>query len=413
MNLHPIRLSAWRCLCLLLLAGLCEGCTCLSNGESRTTGTDSVAEPELHDSRTKLLDFAFKAGTALPVNPHLHTRSETQNDVLTAALDLRRVDLAETYVTKIDNWRRGTAHADIALYYARHDDKEQARKHLHEAEEILNAITDWHTEHIHTHMARCHAYMNEDRAAQELVEDHDTPRTAGILQAEAETCTPEEYTKQLAELDKLLQSEDFDSIRKGLHMALALHRRFYTNAERRAELEQRIQEQMNVLSPTFKLQYLSSMARHAIKHSDTESARRLLLEAKQRYDEATWKPRFSVPWMGRLAMVAFEAGEKRLGHQLLDKGVADYEAQRDQMVNIDRVETLCPLAEAYQSAGLTDQAAEVYRRALDEAVVNPNSRPRAVDLSLICRSMAKAGLIPSAPLWDKLKETYGQLGVPW
>jgi hypothetical protein len=82
-------------------------------------------------------------------------------------------------------------------------------------------------------------------------------------------------------------------------------------------------------------------------------------------------------------------------------------------VNIYKADTLIPLAEAYQMiAGATDSMA-VYKRAVEAAVENPNSRPRAEDLSAICLSMAKRLVEPDAALWARVRELKGALGEPW
>ena len=90
-----------------------------------------------------------------------------------------------------------------------------------------------------------------------------------------------------------------------------------------------------------------------------------------------------------------------------------YETQRERIVNIYRAEALHPLAEAYETMGDRITALAVYRRALEEGVVNPNSRPRAEDLAATCCSMAVHGVEPDEVVWTRIMEIAQGLGSPW
>jgi hypothetical protein len=58
-------------------------------------------------------------------------------------------------------------------------------------------------------------------------------------------------------------------------------------------------------------------------------------------------------------------------------------------------------------------SAAVYARAVEEAVLNPNSRPRADDLVATCCSMAVCGFQPDEKLWARMVEIGAKLGEPW
>jgi hypothetical protein len=53
------------------------------------------------------------------------------------------------------------------------------------------------------------------------------------------------------------------------------------------------------------------------------------------------------------------------------------------------------------------------RRFVEEGVENPNSRPRAEDLSATCRSMALHAVEPDADLWKRMRQIGDGLGPPW
>ena len=58
-------------------------------------------------------------------------------------------------------------------------------------------------------------------------------------------------------------------------------------------------------------------------------------------------------------------------------------------------------------------ACSLYVRAVDEGMVNANSRPRADDLNERCRSVALQGIAPSDELLMKLQKMRNELGTPW
>ena len=82
-------------------------------------------------------------------------------------------------------------------------------------------------------------------------------------------------------------------------------------------------------------------------------------------------------------------------------------------MTLDRGAVLCLLAEAFQSMGDTADALGSYKKALDEAAENPNSRPRALILSSTCRSMALLAVEPDDTLWSRIHQIREGLGDPW
>jgi hypothetical protein len=63
--------------------------------------------------------------------------------------------------------------------------------------------------------------------------------------------------------------------------------------------------------------------------------------------------------------------------------------------------------------GDLETAQKLYRRAIDEALVNPNSKPRAIDLVDIAVSLATVELPANAELLAHLREAAGKLSDPW
>jgi tetratricopeptide (TPR) repeat protein len=117
--------------------------------------------------------------------------------------------------------------------------------------------------------------------------------------------------------------------------------------------------------------------------------------------------------MAKLAALRFRAGQIEKAQEQADKALELFESKRDRIVNIYRAESLQPLAEAYSMMSNTPRALAVYELAVTEGVANPNSRPRAEDLSATCCSMALHAVEPGAELWERIRTIHEGLGDPW
>src|SRR5690349_16062369 len=108
----------------------------------------------LSEAQAELLDVAFRAASALPVMPHARDKAKAQEAVIDACLQLDQPARAASWLEQIANWRRGAAHADLALWLAQHGDVDASRKHLDEAAKIAEQPEGddgqaWHRERIH------------------------------------------------------------------------------------------------------------------------------------------------------------------------------------------------------------------------------------------------------------------------
>jgi hypothetical protein len=59
------------------------------------------------------------------------------------------------------------------------------------------------------------------------------------------------------------------------------------------------------------------------------------------------------------------------------------------------------------------KALTIYKRGVDESLVNPNARPRVEDLVATCLSLAQNGVEPDAELNAQLEKVSKGLGAPW
>jgi hypothetical protein len=130
-------------------------------------------------------------------------------------------------------------------------------------------------------------------------------------------------------------------------------------------------------------------------------------------DEYEWPLQHRIAVIGKLTALRFRAGDEETARSDADAALALFAEQGKNIVNIWRAGALRPLAQAYQVMGDTATALSVYKRAVDEGVDNPNSRPRAEDLSATCCSMALYAVQPDAELDTRIRQIKDGLADPW
>lgn len=405
---------------LIFLSAATSGCLAGSaasaepqNALKRTSASAEQTAPQLHDFQIKLIETAFEVATAIPLKPHIKSRSLAQRRVVQTLLELENPDRAIRLTEQIKNWHRGAAHAEVAAFLAKRGDRHAAMEQLAHAEKIARAIDTWHKDRILAHMAQALEHMETPTGMKDLTEGIAEHEAAKIHRTRSTLTKPEQYAAQLTSLNELLGETDFDVKRQGLLGASALFDTFYADPQRRVEIEKSIRTAAKELPPTLKIELFLELANAAVEHGDEVAAVRLVRECRELFENSAWRPRFGIPVSARIAKAAHRSGDEETAALLIEQAQTEYERRGDEIVNIYRAEALLPLAEAVRTADGPKAALAVYRQAMDAAFVNPNSRPRAEDLSAICLSMAKAGVKPPESMWKRLDEKQNQLGSPW
>jgi tetratricopeptide (TPR) repeat protein len=373
----------------------------------------SLTDKPLDDYQNKLLDVAFEAASAIPIQPHIKDRSRAQGKVVETSLELDQPLRALRCIEKIDNWRRGAGYADLAFYCAKHGYTGEVQQYLNLAVQISESAEDWHKDHIRMKIANAYTLLGETQQADQYVKDLADVESLKVAKVTAMIANDDHFNEQMKALDALLVSSNFDIVENALKVWTNLFNRFYDNTERRSFVEEKIKTSWDKL-PIFKrVELLTDMAGFALDHADQAKALELVNEAQLLMDGAQWRPEHRIPMISKLVKLRFQAGDRQKSR--IDAGalLALFDSQRDKIVNIERAGALRPLAEAYQSMGDTATALSAYKRTVEEGVENPNSRPRAEDLSTTCLSMAVHGVEPDAVLWTRIRQINDGLGDPW
>jgi hypothetical protein len=399
---------------VLLLASVVLG-VCILGCGPRDAGeaVGRLEDAPLGPFQGELLDFAFGAASAMPVEPHIKNRSRAQETVVAACFELELPQRAFRYIEQIDNWRRGAGYADLAFFCVQQGRTGQVQSYLDLATEIAAAADDWRRDRIRMKIARVHTYMGETEEAAQLQQGVEASERGQVTRVQAMVCPAGAFDGKMKSLEALVATQDFDATRNALDAYAELFGRFYTDVERRELVEERVKAAWESMPVFMRIDLLKEMAGSALAHADRAKALELVNEAKALMESARWQPRFAIPLMAQLAELRFLAGDEAAARTEAQDALHLFDTKRDVIVNIYRAGLLRPVAEAYQAMGDTAAALELYRRAVEAGMENPNSRPRAEDLTATCCSMAVHAVQPGAELWNRMKEIRQGLSDPW
>lgn len=405
--------------CVVLTAGLgVGGPGSEQSGGDKKPGrrVEEVEDQPLEPFRRDLLALAFETATMIPINPHIKDRSKTQAEVVTACLELEQGCRALGYIEKIDNWMRGAGYGDFALYCVRRGYTEGLQRYLDLAADIAEtANQDWRRDHVRVKIAQVYALLGQTEKAAEFEAGVEFSEMGKVAAVKAMQGDEESFDEQVQYLDGLIASKHFDLMRNAQEAYAELYHRHYENGERRAMIEEKLRASWAEMPGKIPITLLAKLAGFALDHGDKSEAVELVNEAKVILEGAHWPDgtEQTVPLTGRLAALRFRAGEEEKSRLEAAAALGVFYLEREKILSIYRARTLRALAEAYQAMGDTAGALAVYRKVVEEGIVNPNSRPRAEDLSATCVSMALHGVEPDANLLARIHTIKNELGHPW
>ena len=418
----PVSISLFS---LLVIGVLVVG---LSVGSGQGRGDDggaaaSIVQPPISrvapSSTGRLLDLAQRAASKLPAAPHIKTRSRLQESVVATCLELDLPIAAERYAENIENWRRGTAIADLAIYRILSEDTKPVPALLARAERAakdeaaLAESQQWRSDRVRLKIAQAHLLMGDTKAARSISRDLDSAELGKIESLRAERLSAEDYPAHLKALDAFMLTATLDQAQTALINYCTLYRRFFGDVSKRIQIESRVLDGREKLPPLLRIDAIQRLVRVAAESEDLKTGRRLLRAARKVASEQDWRPRDEIPLLARLSEHAALLQDPAAARRDIANALQVYEANEPQVYDIFRSRLLCPIAEAYLAMGNQSDAETIYLRAIEEGLRNPNSRPRSEDLVAICNSMAGHAFEPSKGVWAALDRGYGLLGSPW
>jgi hypothetical protein len=398
------KLTLWMCLSVLLAGG------CIEKSDSPV----AVADRPIPDFQSELLDTAFELATAIPLAPHIKDRARFQEQAFDAALELDQPARALEYAGQIPNWRQGMAYANYAYYCAELGVTNRVEDYLALADKAArSAEQDWRRERVAVRMAQTWDLLGRKDKADAIGTVLKDSEFAAAELLKNQRFTEGEFDADVAKLDAQIAIGGLDVLRGALSGYTALYEQFYGDADRRVLIEEKITGGWNALPHFDRIDVLKKLAEIALQKGDRESAIRLAEEVAGLIEGSEWPAEYHVPLLAKLATLRIECGQTGTAMADLQNALDVFDGGKKEITDIYRAEALIPVAEAYARAADMAKACETYALAVEESVVNANSRPRAEDLCQVCLSMAKSRTEPTDALWTRIGRLQSELGEPW
>ncbi|HSV26861.1 MAG TPA: hypothetical protein VLH60_03115 [Sedimentisphaerales bacterium] len=399
---------------LLFAAAICGVlCGCQKKAVPRCAA--AVQDEPLATYQNELLSIAFEVASAIPSVPHIKTRSAAQEAVVMAHLELDQPLKASLLTERIESWRQGMCYANIAFYFAQHGLSNEARNHIGLAEKVLKEDLgqEWRNNRISIRIRQARTLLDGPADASEEQSPTGESETDKAEEAAAIVADANSFDQTVARLEAMIASGNFDVTRHALKAYARLFESFYDDESRRNLVESKIRESSGLLPVQVRADLYILMAEAALNHSDNTKCLALIKEIQLAVSEQEWPVEQYVPLMGRLIELRYRAGDVETARREADRCIKLFESRKDEMVNLYRAPTLRAIAQAYQVMGDSAKALSVYRQVVEEGLANPNSRPRAQELSATCISMALYGVEPDAELMGRIHQIRDGLGEPW
>jgi hypothetical protein len=386
----------------------------------------AVAGKPIEAFRRDLLYMAFQAASALPMNPHQKSRGRAQEKVALACLELGQPALALEFGRSIADWRRGNVLADCAHFLATHGDTKAAAEHVATAAQIAQDTgrdadsQEWRRDTILNKVARAQAALGNLDEARKVAASID-PNSgqafdagwAATASSRADLVTAEMLDAELAALDGTLVSAGSGQAFNVVAVCVRLYDKFFADAAKRDKVALRVRTRDSKLPPDMHVSGLVELARVAAKHGNTDICTQMLFEAREYLRGTELGTEYTLGIVPVMATIRGQVGATDAAKAELAEGITKYHAERESFRGTKRAEILRPFAEAWHTIGDEAQATGIYELVLEEGMENPNSRPRAHDVSETCLSMARHGFQPNETLRRRIREILDGLGEPW
>lgn len=386
--------------------------------EAVLAGTDFIDAP-LEGYRSRLLERAFQAASSFPLVPHIKNRSKAQEEVVLAWIELGQERRALDASADIRDWRRGSCLAELAFQRARRGELGRIEELLAGAEEVAYTsddalMQDWRRERILAKIAKTHALLGREKDLARLdqwVGDGERSEVGAIVSRQT---SPEELEQRLAGLDTLAAGGSFDHLSYALASCVALFDRFFTRTDLRDRIEASLERFGSKLPIQMRIEALWQLTESALRHEDRPKALELIERSATLIDGSAWLPEDHVSFVARLAALRHRAGESERARREVDRAVGLFEEGRNRIETMYRAGALRAVGEAYEVLGDRRAALRTLEMALEEGLVNPNSRPRAFDFVALTCLLARLGIEPGKEFSERIDRVLAkELREPW
>jgi hypothetical protein len=381
--------------------------------------SDALTDRDVEPFRRELIDLASQTAGLLPSNPHIKTNARLQAQVVQACLDLNLAAKGASLAAKIPNWRRGLAYADLACLCAEQKLPTLAKEYGERAMHVLASISEedsmqeWRGDRIKSRVARMQILSGEVEQAKKLEEGLSSSEVGRNAQVFSSTPSEQLFKDSRPSFLHAIETAPLDQLENLLPAQTKLYSGLYSNETSREQIADDILLAIKRLPVAVRLASLEELALAAFQNADKKESERWTRASSELISKAGGTAEHRIPSLARLAAVKFQTGQHKEATANLANAIALFDLERHTIIEIDRAEVLIAVAEALTTMGEADRANAIYERALTEAGINPNSRPRAEDLVAILCSMAVHSPHMSSDLREKAQALFASLGHPW
>jgi hypothetical protein len=378
-----------------------------------TTTASTAAPADTDADRGWLLEQAMGVSNSIPSRIHDRERAQCQEWVVLGYLDAGDPLSAARCAESIEGWRRGECEGLIGVHYALKGDRDLALKYARLATDRATGEQDWRRERIHIEAAKVHAILGNAVAARDLSAGASEAEVGKVDGAVVAVLTPEQFEAQAKVLDEVLKGGTFDGMRNALDGYIPLLRRMTTNREQALKAAATIDAALPAMPMDLQITYGTRLASalHALGET-TRAKERLDLAATQVAD-TVFLPEDLTPMQVDVAKARAGLGDVEGARAALDAALTSYEARKKDIVDVFRARSPRALAEGYALIGDQAKAEACWLEALAAGTINPNSRPRAEDLSATLVAMARSGASLTPALRERITLCRKSLGEPW
>lgn len=373
----------------------------------------SAAQQQASPFREQLLELGFDAASAIPAKPHERDRSLVQQEVGSTAVELGLVARAMACAKSMEGWRRGVVYGDLAIDAAKAGRTDPARTFAQYAIDSTGSAKDWQRDTVRVKVAQAMVWLGDDAAAGNLEKGVGEPEQGKVRAARVARGNGADFDDQMAEAERLVATGNFDLVRNALATCVELAQRAKGDEARWSRIVALTEGSVGKTARDIQLRAFLRLAEVRMQQGAPERAKELAARAVAIRDGSRWTTDFALPIAADIARTLSRIGDSVGARAEIDRALALFESDKARVADIFRAGALRPVAEALVVLGDSARARTVFETAIEEGALNPNARPRAMDLAQTCASLARAGIEPDAAMWERLRALRAGLVDPW
>lgn len=279
--------------------------------------------------------------------------------------------------------------------------------------QISEETEDWRRDRLRVKIAQVYAWMGDTDTANEFEEgviEAETSKVERILAIRLE----DDHLDSLVESIQLtLQSTSIDVVQNSLQSLKLIYLRVIEDTDQEEQIAEMIRANWGKLLLFQRIQLIHDLVGGVLELGKLTLASDWLAEAQLLIDSAKWPIEYYTPILAKQVELRYRAGDRIQARADADAILVHYKEYRETVVDIWRAGALRPLAETYSAMGNVEESLAIFQLMIEEGMVNPNSRPRAEDLSSTCLSMALVAIEPTKEMWMRIRKIHQELDHPW